>query len=95
MPAYINLGGFLERSGAADQAVELWRNAANRSVPVTGNSVSYVTTALKQIARVLSDHHKTESAGKPPFSFVSMSIPTSTISSSNMWLCGSPAANGR
>ena len=62
MPAYINLGGFLERSGAADQAVELWRNAANRSVPVTGTNVSYVTTALKQIARVLSDHHKTESA---------------------------------
>jgi len=62
MPAYINLGGFLERSGAADQAVELWRTAANRSVPITGNGVSYVTTALKQIARVLSDHHKTESA---------------------------------
>ena len=62
MPAYINLGGFLERSGAADQAVELWRGAANRSVPVTGTAVSYVTTALKQIARVLADHHKTESA---------------------------------
>ena len=62
MPAYINLGGFLERSGAADQAVELWRTAANRSVPITGTGVSYVTTALKQIARVLSDHHKTESA---------------------------------
>lgn len=62
MPAYINLGGFLERSGSADRAIELWRTGANRAVPITGGSVSYATTALKQIARVLSDHHQVESA---------------------------------
>ena len=62
MLTYINLGGLLERSGAADRAVELWRVAANRSVPVNGNAVIYANTALKQIARVLSDRLQTEGA---------------------------------
>jgi predicted O-linked N-acetylglucosamine transferase (SPINDLY family) len=62
MPAYINLGGLLERSGTADRAVELWRSAVNRPLPVTGSAVGYVTTTLKQIARVLLDHQQLETA---------------------------------
>lgn len=62
LPAYINLGGFLERSGAPDKAVELWRAGVGRSQAVTGSGVSYVVTALKQIARVLSDRQQIEGA---------------------------------
>ena len=62
LPAYINLGSVLERAGAIDGAIAQWREAAGRSVPVTGNAVLYVTTALKQIIRVLSEHHQGESA---------------------------------
>ncbi len=62
MPAYINLGGFLERSGQADKAIELWRSAVNRPTALNGNAVSYGTTALKQVARVLSDHQQVEAA---------------------------------
>jgi predicted O-linked N-acetylglucosamine transferase (SPINDLY family) len=62
MPAYINLGGFLERSGKADKAIELWRSAINRPAALSGNAVSYGTTTLKQIARVLSDHQQVEAA---------------------------------
>ena len=47
LPAYINLGGILERAGAIENAITLWRTAAGRSVTVSGNSVLYVTTALK------------------------------------------------
>ena len=57
VPAYINLGRLLETSGAPDRAIEMWRTAANRSVPIDGNAVVYAATALKQIARVLSDQH--------------------------------------
>ena len=62
MPAYINLGGLLERSGSPDRAIETWRMAASRSVPINGNGVAYTSTALKQIARVLSEHHQPEGA---------------------------------
>jgi predicted O-linked N-acetylglucosamine transferase (SPINDLY family) len=62
MPAYINLGGFLERSGAADQAVELWRAAVNRPAAITGNGVSYAVTLCKQIARVLTERQQVEAA---------------------------------
>ncbi len=62
MPAYINLGGQWERSGAADRAVEVWMSAVHRPVPITGSAVGYVTTALKQMARVLSDHQQVEPA---------------------------------
>src|SRR5258706_1866248 len=62
MPAYINLGGLLERSGAADRRVELGKSAVHRPVPITGHAVGYVTTTLKQIARVLSDHQQVETA---------------------------------
>ena len=62
MPAYINLGGILEKSGAADRAVELWSRGVNRPLTVTGNAVSYATITLKQIARVLSERQEVEKA---------------------------------
>jgi predicted O-linked N-acetylglucosamine transferase (SPINDLY family) len=55
VPAYINLGRLFERAGDPDRAVDLWRQAVNRPLGVSGNSVSYATTALKQMARVLSE----------------------------------------
>jgi predicted O-linked N-acetylglucosamine transferase (SPINDLY family) len=62
LPAHINLGGLLERAGAPDRAVAQWRDAAARALPVNGHSVRYVTAALKQIARVMSDRQQSESA---------------------------------
>lgn len=62
IPAYINLGGQIERAGQPSAAIELWRTAANRPVALTGNTVTYVTTALKQMARVLGDHQQLEAA---------------------------------
>lgn len=62
IPAYINLGGLLEKSGAADRAVELWVRGVNRPLAVNGNAVSYATIALKQIARVLTERQEVEKA---------------------------------
>lgn len=62
LPAYINLGGILERSGAVDKAVELWTSAVNRPMAVTGTTVGYTAIALKQMARVLSDRQEVERA---------------------------------
>jgi predicted O-linked N-acetylglucosamine transferase (SPINDLY family) len=62
VPAYINLGSILERAGAAEKAVELWRTGAARQQAITGMSVSHVVTALKQIARVMSDRQQIEAA---------------------------------
>jgi predicted O-linked N-acetylglucosamine transferase (SPINDLY family) len=62
MPAYINLGGLLERAGAQTEALELWRSVVNHPAPINGNAISYVTTALKQMARVLSDNQQLEPA---------------------------------
>ena len=62
LPAQINLGGILERAGNIEGAIAQWREAAGRHVPVTGNSVLYVTTALKQMARVLTEHHQGDAA---------------------------------
>jgi predicted O-linked N-acetylglucosamine transferase (SPINDLY family) len=62
IPAYINLGRIFEESGATAQAVELWRLAANRPAPINGSAVQYATTALTQMARVLSAAHRSEEA---------------------------------
>ncbi|MFZ1988185.1 MAG: N-acetylglucosamine transferase, partial [Alphaproteobacteria bacterium] len=59
--AHINLGRMMERSGAPDQAIEIWRGIANRPTLITGDAVHFVTLAMKQMARVLTDHHQTES----------------------------------
>jgi predicted O-linked N-acetylglucosamine transferase (SPINDLY family) len=61
-PAYINLGRLLERAGAPERAVELWKTGASRSLPINGANVAYVTTALKQIARVMSDRQQSKDA---------------------------------
>lgn len=58
LPASINLGGLLERSGAVPQAIEQWQGVAQRLVAVTGAAIAYKLTALRQIARVLSEHHR-------------------------------------
>lgn len=58
LPASINLGGLLERVGAIPQALEQWQGVVQRVVAVTGAAIAYKLTALRQIARVLSEHHK-------------------------------------
>lgn len=58
LPASINLGGLLERAGAVPQAIEQWQGVAQRVVAVTGAAIAYKLTALRQMARVLSEHHK-------------------------------------
>ncbi len=62
MPPYINLGRLLEQYGDAEQAITLWRTVVSKPVPVTGDAVCYVTAALTQIARVLSERLDVENA---------------------------------
>ncbi|MDO8378361.1 tetratricopeptide repeat protein [Phenylobacterium sp.] len=62
MPAYINLGGVLERNGQIDQAVALWRTGLDHVAGVTGERVGYKLATLKQLARVLADNHRIEAA---------------------------------
>ena len=52
-PPYINLGTLLERMGNAGGAVMQWNALASRLGMVNGQSVTFKTMALKQIARVL------------------------------------------
>jgi len=61
-PAYINLGRIHENSGATEQAVELWRTALSRPAPVSASAIQYATTALTQIARVMSASQQAEAA---------------------------------
>ena len=61
-PAYINLGGSRERAGDADGAIALWRQAVERLDQITGQSLGYKLTALKQISRVLMDHQQQAAA---------------------------------
>ena len=58
LPAYINLGGVLERGGAAEHGIETWKAMLGRIAPVTGNALEMKVTGLKQIGRVFSDHHQ-------------------------------------
>jgi predicted O-linked N-acetylglucosamine transferase (SPINDLY family) len=57
-PAYINLGGLLERAGAIDQGVAQWQTLVERLPQITGQSLDYKLTAIKQIGRVLIDHRR-------------------------------------
>jgi len=59
-PAYINLGGLLERSGQVDAGVAQWRAVVDRLQTVTGGALEMKLTAFKQIARVLGDNQKLE-----------------------------------
>jgi predicted O-linked N-acetylglucosamine transferase (SPINDLY family) len=62
LPAYINLGGVLEKTGQPNQALDLWRAGVDRLAAVTGTAVGYKVSSLKQMARVFSDHKQVESA---------------------------------
>lgn len=62
LPAYINLGGLLERGGAMNDAVELWKAAITKLAPITGQAVGYKLATLKQLGRVLGEHQKLETA---------------------------------
>lgn len=55
IPAYINLGRALDRSGLTPQAMELWQSAAARPLPITGMAIDLVEAALKHMARVLTE----------------------------------------
>ncbi len=56
LPGYINLGSVLEKRGMVAEAVEQWRTAVDRQVPLTGMVLTYKVTALKQLGRVLGEH---------------------------------------
>ncbi len=62
MPAYINLGGALERSGALEEGIGVWRAAVTRPAPLTGSAVNFAITSLRQIARVLAEHQRNADA---------------------------------
>ena len=62
MPAYINLGGLLERAGKADKAVELWSVGLGRLATVTGPSFNYKIATLKQMARLLGERQQPEAS---------------------------------
>jgi predicted O-linked N-acetylglucosamine transferase (SPINDLY family) len=62
VPAYINLGGVLERLGSPAAAMEQWNAVLARLVPISGSAVQHKLTALKQIARVSAERHDVEAA---------------------------------
>jgi predicted O-linked N-acetylglucosamine transferase (SPINDLY family) len=51
VPAYINLGGVLEKLGAPGAAMEHWNAVLARLAPVSGMNVQHKLAALKQVAR--------------------------------------------
>lgn len=53
MPAYINLGGLLERKGEPQEGIALWRTGIDRCVTQTGTAMAHKALMLKQLARVL------------------------------------------
>lgn len=61
-PAHVNLGSALEKRGAAAEAVEQWKTGLERLSAVTGDSIEYKLTLLKQISRVMSDNQQHEGA---------------------------------
>src|SRR5215469_11340003 len=61
-PAHINLGGILERGGLTPQAIAQWNTVAEQPVQIGGESIDYAITALKQMARVFSDHKLNDKA---------------------------------
>jgi predicted O-linked N-acetylglucosamine transferase (SPINDLY family) len=56
MPAYVNLGGVLERKGTIDEAVILWSTGVEKLAVCTGSALDYKALLLKQISRVLIAH---------------------------------------
>jgi predicted O-linked N-acetylglucosamine transferase (SPINDLY family) len=62
MPAYVNLGGLLERKGDPDAAINLWRSGVDQLRLVSDETLDYKTILLKQISRVLMDNRRSEPA---------------------------------
>jgi predicted O-linked N-acetylglucosamine transferase (SPINDLY family) len=62
IPPYINLGTLLEKLGAAGNAVQLWYLAESKLRAVSGDTVNYKLTLLKQIGRVLEGGYLDEEA---------------------------------
>lgn len=62
MPAYINLGRVYERQGNAGTALVQWSAALTRMAPVSGQAISYKTTALNQSARALEAANQDQAA---------------------------------
>jgi len=61
-PAYINLGGVLDKLGAPAAALEQWNAVLARLAPITGMAVQHKLAALKQIARVTGERQDLEAA---------------------------------
>ncbi|MEZ5959377.1 MAG: hypothetical protein R3C30_02975 [Hyphomonadaceae bacterium] len=61
-PAHINLGSALERGGDAAAAVDQWKAGVERLAAITGDTIEYKITLLKQLSRVLSDNQQHEAA---------------------------------
>jgi len=55
MPAYVNLGGILERKGDREAAIALWMSGVEQLSSVSSEMLDYKTIILKQISRVLMD----------------------------------------
>ncbi|BAE52596.1 glycosyl transferase [Paramagnetospirillum magneticum] len=62
-PAHINLGSTYERLGRTSDAVTQWLGMVNQLPAITGESVNYKVSALKQIGRVL-EHTSLEESGE-------------------------------
>ncbi|MBP7334807.1 tetratricopeptide repeat protein [Niveispirillum sp.] len=62
MPSVISLGSALERLGQMELAIEYWRQAVNQLSPVSSDTIGYKTTALKQLARVLTQRQQAAEA---------------------------------
>jgi predicted O-linked N-acetylglucosamine transferase (SPINDLY family) len=58
LPARINLGGLMERAGAPDQALRQWQMVGERLVAINGQALGYRLAALRQTARLLTDHRR-------------------------------------
>jgi predicted O-linked N-acetylglucosamine transferase (SPINDLY family) len=58
MPAYVNLGGVLERKGDLEAAIALWTSGIDQLHAVSSEALGYKTMLLKQISRVLMDAHQ-------------------------------------
>lgn len=61
-PAYINLGGLLERAGETEQALLQWQTLINRLPSITAQAIEHKLTAFKQIGRVLIDNRRSPAA---------------------------------
>lgn len=62
-PAHINLGSTYERLGSTPDAVTQWLGMVNQLPGITGETVTYKVSALKQIGRVL-EHTSLEESGE-------------------------------